>query len=248
MSDAIKLPGLTIEDAVKAAKGAVVARLDGDWLGVDRDGHVAFFRGNDRGPIPVTANRERVSEALEAIARAAAVFAAVPKGDAPDAYRGAALRVQDPVFDTPAQHERPFEGYPLLVVGSHPALREIAAEWGARDVLTREGFGVVFSAIGSMSYDQLHETEVCAGCRVIDDPADPRPDSPEALATWGLYVYAHVDANRSAPYQRIAGPSVPADLADVEPLVHQLASRVALPVSFEACARLTLDDLTICGA
>ena len=248
MSDSDKPPGLTIKDAVEAAKGATVARMDGDWLAVDRDGHVAFFRGNDHGPIPVTADRERVSEALEVMARAAAVLAAARTGDAPDAYRGAAQRAQDPIFDTPAQHERPFEGYPLLVVGSHPALREVAAEWGARDVLTREGFGVAFPVIGSMSYDQLHDTEVCQGCRVLDDPADPRPGSPEALATLGLFVYAHVDADRALPYQRIAGPSVPADLADLEPLVHQLASRVALPVSFEAVAALTPDDLTICEA
>jgi hypothetical protein len=246
MSDS-KPPGLTIQDAVEAAKGATVARLDCDWLAVDRDGHVAFFRGNDHGPIPVTADRERVSEALEVIARAAAVLAAATTSE-PDAYRGAAQRAQDPIFDTPAQHERPFEGYPLLVVGSDPVLREVAAEWSARDMLTREGFGVVFSVIGSISYDQLHDTGVCRGCRVLDDPNDPRPGSPEALATLGLYVYAHVDADRSAPYRRIAGPSVPADLSDLEPLVQQLASRVALPVSFEAVAALTPDDLTICEA
>ncbi len=248
MSSQNKPPGLTIQDAVEAAKGAKVARLDGDWLAVDRDGHVAFFRGNDQGPIPITADRDRVSEALEVMARAAAVLAAATKSEAPDAYRAAAQRAQDPIFDTPAQHERPFEGYPILVVGSDPSLREVAAEWGARDVLTRECFGVVFPVIGSISYDQLHETGACEGCRVLDDPADPRPGSPEALATLGLYVYAHVDAERSWPYRRIAGPSVPADLADLEPLVQQLASRVALPVSFEAVAALTLDDLTICEA
>jgi hypothetical protein len=232
-------------------KGLPARRLDGDWLAVDTAGHVAFFAGNEHGPVPVTADRERVGEALEAIARAGSVRHAA--ATAQDAYRGIVELAQDPIFDAPCSsrgrplHERPLEGFPLLVVGAHPALREVAAEWGARDAMTREGFGVVFPVIGLTSYDELHEKDICGGCRVLDDPADARPRAPEALAAAGLYVYAHVDEDRREPYRRIAGPTVPADLVDLEPLAQLVASLVPLPITFESAGSLVPDDLVTCA-
>ena len=56
---------------------------------------------------------------------------------------------------------------------------------------------------------------------------------PEALAAAGLFVYAHVDDTATEPYRRIAGPTVAADLVDLEPVVQLVASLVKLPVRFE---------------
>ena len=237
--------------ARKMAAEVPARRLDSDWLAVDAAGHVAFFAGNEHGPIPRDADVAQVGEALLAIARAAAVRRTSALGQE-EAYRGFADRAQDPIFDAPcsargqAKHERPLPGYPLLVLANDPAMREIAAEWTPREVPSRGGFGLVFPVIGPATYDELHERSVCAGCRVLDDPEDLRPRGAEALAGAGIYVYEHLDDDRAEPYRRIAGPTVAADVADLEPLAQIVASLVKLPVQFENEASLAIDQLANC--
>ena len=242
--------GVNLTSARKALAGLPKRPLDTDWLAIDRDGHVALFAGNERGPIPEPADVTRVVEALDAIARASAVRKA--SAVATESYRGFAGRTEDPVFDAPCSsrgrpaHETPIQGYPLLVVGSHPGLREVAAEWEGREAVAREGYAIVFPVIGPITYEEIHQAELCLGCRVLDDPTDPRPRAPEALAAAGLFTYAHVGEMHTQPYRRIAGPSVAADLADLEPVVQLVASLVKLPVSFEEAASLQPWDFFRC--
>lgn len=239
-----------LTEAREKLRGLPARRLDSDWLAVDESGHVAFFSGNDHGPIPLDADVAQVSSALDALARAAAVRLAAAVTDG--AYRGFADRAQEPVFDAPfssrgrTKHERPISGYPLLVLASDPAARAIGAEWTPREVSAREGFALVFPVIGPMTYDELHEQSVCGGCRVLDDPGDPRPRGSEALAAAGLYVYEHLDDHEGEPYRRVAGPTIAADLADLEPIVQSVASLVKLPVRFENEPSLEIGDLTRC--
>ncbi len=63
--------GIDLASARESLKGLQARRLDSDWLAVDGEGHVAFFAGNDHGPIPDTSDMARVGEALDALARAA---------------------------------------------------------------------------------------------------------------------------------------------------------------------------------
>ncbi len=245
------LTGVDLSDARRRLAGTPARRLDSDWLALDSAGHVALFIANDLGPIPTAADVAGVAEALDAIARAALVKrnAALT---ANEGYRGFADRTQDPIYDAPCSsrgrpaHEAPLEGYPLLVVAAHPRLREVGAKCEARDVAAREGFAMVFPAIGATTYAALHDSDLCLGCRVLDDPVDPRPRAPEALASAGLYTYAHVGPNPSDPYRRIAGPSLAADLADLEPVVQNVASLVVLPISFEDAASLSPVDFVPC--
>lgn len=244
------LTGVNLGDARRLLAGLPERRLDTDWLALDRNDHVALFAGNEHGPIPEGADVARVAEALEAIARAAAARKA--SAVETETYRGFAERAQDPVFDTPCSsdgrpaHETPIEGYPLLVVGAHPGLREVAAEWKAREAVAREGYAMVFPVIGPATYEEIHQTELCLGCRVLDDPSDPRPRAPEALAAAGLFTYAHIGESSAEPYRRIAGPSLAADLADLEPVVQLVASLVKLPLSFEEAASLQPWDFFRC--
>lgn len=245
------LTGVDLSAARSRLAGLPARRLDSDWLAVDDAGHVALFIANERGLIPEGADVADVAEALEALARAALVKKNTTM-TANEGYRGFADRVQDPIYDAPCSsrgrptHEAPIEGYPLLVVAAHPGLREVAAEWEAREAFTREGFAMVFPVIGPTTYAELHDTGLCLGCRVLDDPIDPRPRAPEALAAAGLYTYAHVGENASDPYRRIAGPSLAADLADLEPVVQNVASLVKLPVSFEEAASLSPANFVRC--
>jgi hypothetical protein len=105
---------------------------------------------------------------------------------------------------------------------------------------------MVFPVIGPMTYDEIHQTELCLGCRVLDDPSDPRPRAPEALAAAGLYAYAHTGESAGEPYRRIAAPSLAADLADLEPVVQLLASLVKLPISFDEDGSLQPSDFVRC--
>jgi hypothetical protein len=245
------LRGVDLSSARTELAGLPERRLDTDWLALDKNGHVALFVGNERGLVPDAADVARVAETLEAIARAAAMRRANAAGT--ETYRGFADREQDPVFDAPCSsrgrpaHERPLEGYPLLMVGADPELREAAVEWEPREVVAREGYALVLPVIGPVTYDELHEKGLCLGCRVLDDPNDPRPRAPEALAAAGLFTYAHTGESDAEPYRRIAGPSLAADLADLEPVVQLVASTVTLPISFEEAATLQPSDFVRCG-
>lgn len=212
-------------------------RLDSDWLAVDEAGHVALFAANEWGMIPTVAETGRVSEALEALARALGMRRATAVEI--EAYRGFADRAQEPIFDVPrsgrdrAAHEAPISGYPLLVAGTDPRVRELTSEWEPREAVVREGFALVFPVIGQMTYDDLHERGLCLGCRVLDEPADPRPRAPEALAAAGVYSYAHSSEMAGDSYCRVASPTVAAERVDLEPIAAQLAGLVRLPLRFE---------------
>ena len=65
--------GVNLAAARKELAGLPKRPLDTDWLAIDRDGRVALFVGNERGPIPEPADVTLVVEALEALARAATV-------------------------------------------------------------------------------------------------------------------------------------------------------------------------------
>lgn len=242
--------GIDFYTARQELKGLPARPLDTDWLAVDDAGHVAFFAGNDHGPIPGVADVGRVTEALEALARAAAAVRGM--GVVPGGYRRADEDVREPVFDAPIgalgepSHEAPLDGYPFLVVGTHPALRDIGVEAHARETPARRGIALGFPRIRRSTYDELHGTGLCDGCRVLDDPSDPRPRAPEVLAAAGLYVYAHFDAYAGGPYRRVASPSVAADLVDLETIVQLVASRVRLPVSFEEASSLQPPTFVTC--
>ena len=232
----------------RALKGLVPPRLETDWLGVDRNGFVAFFAANEHGPIPRLAEPPQTDDALAALRATRLERAAARKTE--DAYRGAPVEVSEPIFDLPCLatgeplHEEPSRDYPQLVIGTDLAIRVAGGEWSARDALTRYGYGLVFPALGQISWNELH-AGACEGCRVMDDPTDPRPRSPEALTAAGIYVYAHTGDNRNLPYRRIASPSRPALVHDLEALA-VLASRVALDTSFDEQSALPMDALVGC--
>lgn len=243
--------GIDFAAAREKLKGLPARRLESDWVAVDRDGHVAFFAGNEVGPIPDDADVTRLDEILEALALAPSVTRSA--GDARGGYRDSADQRSEAVFDAPVTslgepaHEPPVPGYPLLVVGAAPGLRAKATEWGGREAAAREGFGIVFPALTSTQAQALHWTDLCDGCRVLDDPSDPRPRAPEVLAAAGLYVYAHTSEDEADPYRRVAGPSVAANLVDLEEIVQLVAARVKLDVSFEDEESIQPRDLLPCA-
>lgn len=256
--------GINFASAREWLKGLPERRLDSDWVAVDMEGHVAFFAGNEVGPIPNDADVERVGEVHEALARARRATQSV--AEMPEGYRRPADHANEPIFDVPVTplggpaHEGPADGYPLLVVGTQPGLREKATRWNTREALARDGFGIVFASLTPAEHLELHRAELpsadstdtssrrwlCEGCRVLDDPNDPRPCAPELLAAAGLYVYVHTSEDEADPYRRVAGPSVAADLADLESIVQLVASRVKLDVSFEDEEALQPRDLLPC--
>jgi hypothetical protein len=174
-------------------------------------------------------------------------------GSARGGYRDSADQRSEPVFDPPVTplgepaHEPPVDDYPLLVVGTEPGLRARAVDWNGREALARDGFGIVFTDLTAAQVQQLHWLELCDGCRVLDDPNDPRPRAPEVLAAAGLYVYAHASEDEADPYRRVAGPSVAADLVDLEQIVQLVASCVKLDVSFEDEESIQPRDLVTCS-
>lgn len=210
-------------------------RLEGDWFAVDRAGRVGFFAGGDRGAVPADADVERTAEAIEALARAAEARAMG------GGYRGAGKAAIEPIFDAPLSseggplHERPIDDYPHLVVAEHAEeLRtSLADRDDVRDVLAARGLAVVLSDLGEVGWDELHERAVCSGCRVLSRFDDPQPRAPAVLAAAGLYVFVHNAGDESCPYVRVASPTIPADLADLEPIVVALARLVPFPVRFE---------------
>ena len=242
--------GIDFASARERLKGLPERRLDSDWLAVDRNGHVAFFAGNEVGPIPTDAEVTSLDGVVEALARAPSAMRGA--GHARGGYRDSADQRSEPLFDPPVTplgepaHEAPVDGYPLLVVGPAPGLRAKATDWNGREAAARVGFGVVFPSLTPTQAQELHWTDLCEGCRVLDAPDDPRPRAPEVLASAGLYVYVHTSEDDDDPYRRVAGPTVAADLADLESIVQLVASRVKLDVSFEDEEALQPRDLLPC--
>ncbi|MDB4942458.1 MAG: hypothetical protein JWP97_1992 [Labilithrix sp.] len=222
----------------EAARGIAGPRLDSDWFAVDRRGHVAFFMGGERGPIPADATPSLSDGALGVLAEDRAAAATIEAEGELAGYRGAERRVREAVFDVPtaadggALHEHALGGYPLLVTGSSPVLGEIGRAWSAKEASSPIGLALLFPAIDAGAYAALHAEGACTGCRVVDDPADPRPRSPEALGASGFHVYGHVGAATN-PYRRIAAPSFPAVLADLPLPVAELVGQVVLPIWFD---------------
>ena len=111
--------GINFASAREWLKGLPERRLDSDWVAVDMEGHVAFFAGNEVGPIPNDADVERVGEVHEALARARRATQSV--AEMPEGYRRPADHANEPIFDVPVTplggpaHEGPADGYPLLV-------------------------------------------------------------------------------------------------------------------------------------
>lgn len=246
------LSGVDLRQATKALQGLVVPALDVDWLALDSLGSVAVFLGAEGMPPPQRTNAEKTSLALETITRGVARRVAVASYD--QAYRVAASRAQEPIFDLPlvtpqrALHEKPFEGYPHLVVTTSAegaaTARRVMTEVGGREVLARDAFAVVVDVVGHITYEELHREAgggpACAGCRVLDDPRDPRPRSPEAIASAGLYVFGYPQPDeaiggrwRAGAWIRIASPSVPADRDDLQDMAHLATSFHQLDIRFE---------------
>jgi hypothetical protein len=241
--------GIDLAAAAMALRGLVGRALDVDWLALDSAGDVAVFLGDDTSPVPSARNAEATSTALEAITRAVAHRFAVVEVER--AYRVPAARAQEPIFDAPLAapntplHETWFKGYPHLVVASPTGaegVRRIMSELGSREVQARDAFAVALDVLGFVSYEELHESGACAGCRVLDDPADPRPRSPEALAAAGLFVYAFASTPQDAradaqtpggAWLRVASPSVPADRRDVEDMTRMRATVEELTGRFD---------------
>lgn len=199
---------LTLAKARAELAGARVAPLDVDSFGIDEHGHVAIFLGDDDSP-PVT-------DAVATEAMLAALFASASAiADTGDGgYRVPGAISREPIFDAPLAHEEPFEDFPHLVVASAngaETVRNVWAELGGREVLAQDAYGVVFEALGYLSYEELHMGGACAGCRAVDPVEDPKPRSPEALAMRGLFVYAFANGR----WRRLASPSVPIELDEL---------------------------------
>lgn len=132
-------------------------------------------------------------------------------------------------------HEQPIDGYPHLVFSEDATrLREvISVRTPVREVITGGSAGFLAERLDARGWAWLHDEEaICIGCRAASSPEDPQPRSPEAIATAGLYAFTHTGGDEYRPYVRMASPSIPADLADHEPITSALARLVVLPVVF----------------
>ncbi|MBX3189595.1 MAG: hypothetical protein KF819_21395 [Labilithrix sp.] len=211
--------GVDLASARKKLSGAAAPRFHTDWLAVDLAGRYAIFLGDDTIPLPSDADAEGTSKLVDEIR---ASFAGFPGASVlVEAYRSPAHRAREPVFDVPCisrgepLHEERFAGYPHLVIATPDGaalVRQALTDLGGREALTRGPFAVVVDDLGPMTYEELHEASACDGCRVLDDPRDPRARSPELLASVGLYVYGW----SGWAWIRITSPGVPADRDDLE--------------------------------
>ncbi len=218
-------------------------RLDGDWLACDSTGMVALFLGGETGILPRDCDPEATVEALAALERAAAVRRRI--AEQTGGYRSLDDRAQEPILDVPRDagdvplHEDPWEDYPHVLFCDDPVqLRNMLVGQETREVSVRSSFALEVVGLRRETYDLLHYAPMCAGCAVSDRPDDPRPRSPTAAARAGLYVYAHQGYAPLAAYVRVASPTVPAGLDDVEPAVAALATAVNLPLRFEDAPKI----------
>lgn len=213
-------------------------RFESDWFAVDREGKVGFFAGGHAGFIPRAADVGRTADAIDALATAGR---AVARGGGAG-YRSAAAQTNEPVFDPPNAHEKPMADYPHLVFTEDPvALRGALSDVETIDALASRGAAVLALALGEFSWELLHAEEpLCIGCRAASLIDDPHPRAPELLARAGLYVYAHSGGELAEDYVRVASPSVPADLGDLETIVVTLARGVELPVTFASATSIVV--------
>lgn len=227
------LTGTSASAAAKTLAGTRAPELDVDWLGMDPTGAIAVFLGNEDTPVPSRADPGGTSAALELIAHSMRTRLGLTTN--PEAaYRALGSRTQEPVFDAPrssptdALHESPFSGYPHLVVaapGGEAMVRAFLSELGGREVLARSAFAVSLDVLGPISDEELHLEQACFGCRVLDDPNDPRPRSAEALASSGLYVYTVTKGG----WIRVASPTVAADRDDLQGVGLRAVVEIAEP-------------------
>ncbi|MBX3231091.1 MAG: hypothetical protein KIT84_37140 [Labilithrix sp.] len=242
--------GVGLKAAAKMLAGHAAPELDVDWLGIDENGAIAVFLGGDETPVPSGADPDATSAALERIAESMRRRLAT-EARSELAYRAAASRAGEPVFDVPTAsfgdpsyangrgplHEPPARGYPHLVFawpGAETTLRAFFD--GASEVLTRgDHFAVRVDSMRREDAEELHRDGTCAGCRVVDDPNDPRSRSAHALASAGLYVYGWTPE----AWVRVASPSVPADRGDLQDVGG--GKLLALPHRFESSAWLPHD-------
>lgn len=228
-------------DAVRRVVARTVfTTLDVDWLGVDATGKVAVFLGElDASPVPSLASPKDTSLALEAVA---ATLATRNDARKEEAYRVASARPGEPIFDVPTAggaplHERLFDGYPHLFVATDAGaaeIRELEWTYGGWEVASRASLAVAVADVGEELYRALHDEGACAGCRAVEDPADPRPRSAETLAIAGLYVFVFGTDEHGLPvWIRVASPSDPANRQELQDLARHEAAFVPFDVRFE---------------
>lgn len=234
---------IDLATAVEALKGQAIGPFETDALARDGEGRIAIFFGSGDRPVASMGALRSASEVMDRLFSRATERQQLRAGSA---YREPNGRPAEIVYDTPREtpeqglHERPTSGYPQLLVASDIGasdVRQALETWGGHEVLSREGFAVVLDVVGAITFDELHASAACRGCRNLDDPADPKVRSPQVLALAGLYVYGE---GTDGTWLRIATPGTPADLDDLAG-----ARLLALPeVSFEEASWLAGAVLT----
>lgn len=229
--------GVDLGAASRMLAGVRPMALDVDWLAGDSSGCFGIFLGDDSTTyrLPTGADPIGASKLIETIRT---TFDARTVGTSLPTYRHAAHSdTGEPIFDLPRRsdleplHEPRFSGYPHLFVASDngaAAIRDAMIEYGGREVSSRGAFAASIP-IGALTYDFLHETGACEGCRVLDPADDPRPRSPEMLATLGFFVYGYA----GGMWLRIVIPSMAADLHDLERLGASRTGRIAFDGRFD---------------
>lgn len=222
-------------------------RLEGDWLAADEVGNVGVFLGGELGALPSRVEPSETDDLLATLEAAAATRREVARHAA--GYRGLTDRAQEPVFDVPQAgparssppHELPFDGYPHVIFTEDAgALRDRVSGLESRELLARSGFALAVLGLTRELHRAIHDEWVCTGCWVADRWDDPNPRSPQSLARAGLYVYAHFGDAAASPYLRVASPTVPAGLDDVEPAVAARAREVTFALRFEDATAISV--------
>jgi hypothetical protein len=215
-------------------------RLEGDWLGADEAGNVAVFLGGELGGLPSRVDPSETDDLIATLEAAATTRRELARHAA--GYRGLTDRAQEPILDVPQAsparssppHELPFPDYPHVVFTEDAsALRARVGDLEVRELVARSGFALAVLGLTRELHRALHDEWICAGCWVADRWDDPNPRSPISLARAGLYVYAHFGEGPASPYLRVASPSVPAGLDDVETAVAERAREVTFALRFE---------------
>lgn len=212
--------------------------LQTDWLAVDRLGRRAIFLGDDESGWPSAAELDATARVIDAVSDAFDAQTVV--SSCATGYRDLGSRAEELTFDLPrlgvgiAWHDERVAGYPHLVfakAGGERIVRQALDDLGGREVRTREGLAVVFDDLGPLTHAELHEEGACDGCRVIDDPEEPHPRSPQLLAAFGFYVYAWTKTR----WSRLVSPAVSTRASE---FAHD-GSLVELDVDFEVEPWLT---------